>query len=133
MTKSYVSMEQKCCAVCGATFDTGNILLDRRLRESMESTTITGWGLCPDHQKLYDDGYIALVGVDPDKTRITETPWRTGHVAHLRASRWSEVFSAPLPSMEGTAHFPPAVLVPQPVLDTLAAAHDTNPPPDVAG
>ncbi len=42
--KSHVSLEQQLCLVCGTAFDTGNILLDRRLRASMKHQTTTGWG-----------------------------------------------------------------------------------------
>ncbi|WP_430522156.1 hypothetical protein [Pseudomonas aeruginosa] len=45
--KSHVSLEQHVCLVCGTAFDTGAILLDKRLRASMERHTATGWGLCP--------------------------------------------------------------------------------------
>ena len=58
--KSHVSLEQHVCLVCGKAFDTGTILLDKRLRASMEHHTKTGWGLCPEHQKLADDGFVAL-------------------------------------------------------------------------
>ena len=63
--KSHVSLEQHVCLVCGTRFDTGAILLDRRLRASMERHTATGWGLCPEHQKLSDEGFVALVECDP--------------------------------------------------------------------
>ncbi|SFE17291.1 hypothetical protein SAMN03159379_07464, partial [Variovorax sp. NFACC26] len=43
--KSHVSMEQHLCLVCGLGFDTGGILFDRRLRQSMQRHTVTGWGL----------------------------------------------------------------------------------------
>src|SRR3546814_1103109 len=43
--KSHVSLEQHVCLVCGTAFDTGAILLDKRLRASMERHTKTGWGL----------------------------------------------------------------------------------------
>ncbi|HHW2678374.1 hypothetical protein [Pseudomonas aeruginosa] len=56
--KSHVSLEQHVCLVCGTGFDTGAILLDKRLRASMERHTATGWGLCPEHQKLSDDGLL---------------------------------------------------------------------------
>ena len=36
--KSHVSLEQHVCLVCGTAFDTGAILLDKRLRASMERT-----------------------------------------------------------------------------------------------
>lgn len=48
--KSHVSLEQHVCLVCGARFDTGAVLLDRRLRASMEYQTVTDWGLCPEHR-----------------------------------------------------------------------------------
>jgi len=45
--KSHVSLEQQLCLVCGTAFDTGNILLDRRLRASMKHHTTTGLGTVP--------------------------------------------------------------------------------------
>lgn len=103
--KSHVTMEQQVCIVCGQTFDTGAILIDQRLRKQFDHHTVTGWGLCPEHQKLYDDGYIALVEVDPNKSRTQagtnmkpEDAYRTGTVAHLRKSRWESVFNAPVPN-----------------------------------
>ncbi len=48
--KSYVSLEQHVCLVCGHAYDTGNLLLDKRLRASMQRHTTTGMGLCPDDQ-----------------------------------------------------------------------------------
>lgn len=66
--KSHVSLEQRVCLVCGAVFDTGSILLDKRLRASMEHRTTTGWGLCVEHQRLFDEGYVALVECDPQRS-----------------------------------------------------------------
>ena len=45
MSKSYVSMEQHECVACGTRYDTGVILLGRRLKASMEDKTVTGLGL----------------------------------------------------------------------------------------
>ena len=100
MTKSYVSMEQNVCLVCATSFDTGAILLDRRIRNSMEQHTVTGWGLCPEHQKLHDEGYVALVGIDPDRSERPykpETVYRTGRVAHLKREAWDKVFNGDTP------------------------------------
>jgi hypothetical protein len=66
--KSYVSLEQHLCMVCAIPFDTGSILLDRRLRSSMERHTTTGWGLCPEHQRLHSEGFVALVECDPQRS-----------------------------------------------------------------
>ena len=63
--KSHVSLEQHVCLVCGKAFETGAILRDKRRRASMERHTATGWGLCPEHQKLSDDGFVALLECDP--------------------------------------------------------------------
>lgn len=97
MEKSHVSMEAQVCVVCGKQFDTGAILLDKRLRKSMEPHTVTGMGLCPEHKKLKDEGYVALVEAD----QATNT--RLGRVAHLRASVWPHVMNVPVP--EGMVAF----------------------------
>lgn len=67
--KSHVSMEQHVCLVCGQLFDTGAILLDRRLRPSMEHHTVTGWDLCPEHRRLYEEGLRRVGGVRSGKER----------------------------------------------------------------
>ena len=91
MSKSYVSVEQHQCFVCGKTYDTGAILLDKRLQESMERTTVTATGLCQDDQKKKDEGYIALIGADEATQR------RTGDVLHIRAEVWPRIFNVPVP------------------------------------
>ena len=89
--KSHVSMEQHQCFICGTLYDTGAILLDRSLRQSMERHTVTGTGLCPEHQQLADDGYIALIVVQPDgKTR-------TGGLVHLRREFAEQIFGQEMP------------------------------------
>lgn len=96
--KSYVSIEQAVCPVCGTVHDTGSILMDRRLKESMEHTTVTHWAMCPEHQKLKDEGYIALVGCNNQDQPTLETADRTGHIAHIRSSVWEKVFNVPVPA-----------------------------------
>lgn len=99
--KSHVSLEQRVCLVCGTTFDTGSVLLDRRLRASMERHTATGWGLCAEHQRLFDDGYIALVECDPQRSGLPtagdklkpEQAYRTGRLAHVRREAFARLFN----------------------------------------
>src|SRR3546814_11650878 len=74
--KSHVSLEQHACLVCGARFDTGAILLDKRLRASMARHTAPGWGLCPEHQTLSADGFVALVAFDPQRSGSPSGPAR---------------------------------------------------------
>ena len=105
--KSHVSIEQHICLVCGAAFETGSILLDRRLRAIMEHHTKTGWGLCPEHQKLADDGFVALVECDPQRSGSQadgrmkpEQAYRTGRLAPERAGdpRQQALFRLYLPA-----------------------------------
>lgn len=57
--RSYVSRETNVCPVCGRPFETGSILLNKRLRNTLEPTTITGMSLCPDDKDLHQKGFIA--------------------------------------------------------------------------
>jgi len=101
--KSHVGMEQKVCPVCGKAFDTGVILLDKRMRNSLEHHTVTGWDLCPQHAKLWAKGYIALVECDPGKSTFTggtmkpENAFRTGRIAHIRKAVAARIFNAGIP------------------------------------
>ena len=104
MSKSYVTMEQHICQVCGVTFDSGAILLDQRLREKFDMHTVTGYGLCPEDQAKKDDGYIALVGCDESKSTLLtngrmdpERAHRTGDLVHIRASVWDDIFDMQRP------------------------------------
>ena len=95
--KSNVGMELKVCKVCGKEYATGTVLLHRRLKPVLERMQVTGWGVCPDHAKLFEEGYVALVGVDPEKSAAVggkmamEDAHRTGSIAHVRRHVFAEV------------------------------------------
>ncbi|MFT3813291.1 MAG: ATPase [Acidovorax sp.] len=115
--KSHVSLEQHVCLVCGQAFDTGAILLDKRLRASMERHTKTGWGLCPEHQKLFDDGFVALVECDPKRSGAAaggrlkpEQAYRTGRSAHLRRAVFAQVFNVPIDDKQACVFVEPGVI-----------------------
>lgn len=102
--KSHVGMEQRLCVVCSHAYDTGSILLDKRLRATLDRNVVVGHGLCPEHQQKHDDGYVALVGCDPSKSTVgpdnrasPDEVWRTGSVAHLRRTAFEELFRQPHP------------------------------------
>ena len=116
--KSHVSLEQHVCLVCGVRFDTGAILLDRRLRASMEHHTATGWGLCAEHQKLSDDGFVALIECDPQRSGSPagganvkpEQAYRTGRLAHLKREVFARVFNLPIAANQPCVFVEPGVI-----------------------
>lgn len=117
MTKSHVSLEQAICVVCGAAYDTGAVLLDRSLRNSMEHKTVMGYGMCPADEKRRADGYIALVELDPSRSGATERTatikpsdaCRTGVIAHIKSEAFPKMFNVALPE-RGVAYVEPGVI-----------------------
>lgn len=110
MSKSHVAMEQKMCLVTGKLYDTGTILLDRRMEDTLEQPTVTGWGFCPEVQEKLDNGYVAFIGIDPEKStikndritikndRITkEDAYRTGKILYIRRSVLPNIINIPIP------------------------------------
>jgi len=116
--KSYVSLEQHLCVVCATPFDTGSILLDRRLHASMRRHTTTGWGLCPEHQRLHSEGFVALVECDPQRSGALsgdgqmkpEQAYRTGLLAHLRREAFTRVFNVEITADQPVVFVEPGVI-----------------------
>lgn len=116
--KSHVSLEQHVCLVCGVAFDTGSILLDRRLRASMNRRTTTGWNLCTEHRKLFDDGFVALIECDPKRSgspssndRLRpEQVYRTGKLAHLKREVFARMFNVPITDGQSCVFVEPGVI-----------------------
>jgi hypothetical protein len=115
---SHVSLEQHVCLVCGIRFDTGGILLDKRLRARLQRHTVTGWGLCAEHQKLSDEGFVALVECDPQRSGLKadyrrmqpEAAWRTGRLAHLQRDAFAKVFNVPIAAGQPCVFVEPGVI-----------------------
>lgn len=100
--KSHVSIAQGICPICGTTHDTGEILLDKHLRDSMEMHTITGWHICPECKSKTDQGYIRLVEIDPAKSTVRpngnidpEGAFRTGLIMDVRKEVFQKIFNVP--------------------------------------
>jgi hypothetical protein len=100
-------MEQHLCVVCWEPCDTGSLLIDERLRNSFDPKTVTGLhGLCEEHQKLYDDGYFAMVEVsNPENTSgdvlKNQDAERTGRIIHIRFEVAERLFNQPVQKKGG--------------------------------
>lgn len=103
MTANSVAMGQHICPVCGQLHDSGEILIHRKFANIKPSQTITGESLCDEHQRLFDDGFIALVEVSNEpragQSRMARgDASRTGRLCHLKRDWWSYVMNAPAPA-----------------------------------
>lgn len=105
-------MEEKRCMVCGLVFKTDALLLDRCMRKRFEPNTLTGMGMCPEHDKLNKDGYIAFVGIDPKKSSSSnkgfmqgEDAHRTGRLMHIRRTVAKKMFNMPTEQLDSPVAF----------------------------
>ena len=98
--KTFVTLEQKVCVACHAVFDSGDLLLDKRVRPVFDKKTVTGYDWCPTHKAKKDEGYLFLIGIDATKSNQPYTPrtvYHTGGIAMIREDAWSKIFSEPMP------------------------------------
>lgn len=113
---SHVAMAEHICPVClnKHTHNT-KILLHKRLGNIPKDKRVTGYGLCEEHQRLADEGYIALVEAqapEESNTLKQEDALRTGRIAHLKRDAFAEVFDQEAPDLD-------MVFVNEGVLDIL--------------
>jgi len=90
MEKSHVSLVQKICIVTGRPFETNELLFDKRLEKSLDKHTIVGYGVSPEIQEKFDEGYMALVEIDETRSIVKdnvsglEDVYRTGRFAFVK-------------------------------------------------
>lgn len=103
MEKSHVSIEVKVCPICVKQHDVG-VLLDKRLKKSLERRTVTGMAICPECEDKYKKGYVALVEIDPEKSEIKEDgtvsisgAYRTSRIVHVKNKVFTPQFPAETP------------------------------------
>ena len=101
MDKSYVTMEQNVCPVCGKAFGTGAILIDKRMKDRFERNTVTGHSLCPEHQAQADEGFVFLIAADPSQSKTSldgskmklADAYRTGEVCAIKRETTALIFN----------------------------------------
>lgn len=113
--KSFVALEKAVCPVCGTVHETGSILLDKRFRAISEERAVTHYDLCPEHKHLLGEGFIALVEVTEQATRLEDAN-RTGKVLHIKRELWEHFFDIKLENAAA-----PMVFVEIGVIDRLHA------------
>ena len=92
MEKSFVTLEQNVCPICTKVFETGNLLMDTRIRngklmETFDKCTITGYSVCEECQKMIDEGRVALVEINEpsDSNNLTlDNVDRTGKIGWMK-------------------------------------------------
>lgn len=96
MNKSHVSMGVMLCPVCGCKHSE-TTLLQKQLKEvfhesSTEKVDIE-YELCSEHRKIHEQGYVALVEIDPDKSDIDNGVfYHTGNIAFMLRGIAKKVF-----------------------------------------
>ena len=107
MSNSFVTLAQHQCPVCGKCEDTGEILLDKMMRNKFDMHTVTGFELCSECKKKREDGFVFLVEVSDASAPSFDS--RTGRVVTLRESVYDQLFSTPM-GTEGMAMCGPDVI-----------------------
>lgn len=121
--ENHVLKEPKLCPVCGQPSQVG-IMVGAQLRERFEMRTPTEWGLCPPHETLHQDGFLALVEASkhaflPNGNVEAAAAHRTGLICHLRREVAVELFGL------GVAiDFPLIFVEPGVIQDVNSRIHD---------
>ena len=112
-------MSNKICIVTGKKYQDGAIILDSRMKPSLEKDTVTGYGISPEIEQKINSGYIVLVEVDMSKSGVSltdtinpENAYRTGSVMYVKKNRFGLFFNVDPP--EGKIAY-----VPKEVIDLI--------------
>ena len=111
--RHHVGIGVHVCPVCLREHDEV-VLIDKRLRPTLERQNFIGWAMCTEHEELWQKGYIALIECTNDQQPTLENANRTGMVAHVRKEVWPYIFNTPAP--DG-----PIAFVQQGVIEQLRA------------
>lgn len=120
MPNDFVGMQVMTCQICGREHSHGaSILLNRRFKPIKDEELQGGYHLCEDDEKMFNQGYIALIEVDPSKSKTEEGVfWRTGQIVHVRKELAASLF----PQMELNGH--PLAHVEIGIIDNLRKQFD---------
>lgn len=89
--KSHVALGQGQCFICAKFYETGEVLLHKRLKPVFDREVTTTNAPCPECKGRIDTNFTALIEADEDGDN------RTGRIAWIPGDRWSEFFNVPRP------------------------------------
>ena len=106
---NFVAMAEHICPICNKTHTNNTeILISKRLRSIPEDKRVTGISFCEEHQKLSDDGFVCIIGVDESKSEASskgtlkpEGAYRTGEILHVRKTVLDSVAIKPVDTSNG--------------------------------
>lgn len=94
--KHNVALEAKICIITGEKYSTDSILVNKQPTNKgpgiNEGELITGYGISPKAQKKLDKGYVALVGINEEKSKEKkgkvkfEDAYRTGKLMYIKGN-----------------------------------------------
>ena len=100
MEKSFTTLEQKICIITGEKYDTGALLMDKRMSKTFDMHTTTGWGISPEYQEQIDKGFIIFIGIDSEKSDVLpngnikpEGAYRTGEIIQIKEEAAKNIFN----------------------------------------
>ena len=94
------------CPVTGKVWESNEIAIPKFLYgekawQNQKKNTHAGLQPCPEVQERLDDGYVALVAIDPDKSEYErngnvrfEGAYRTGQIAYMKRDRMQDILGA---------------------------------------
>ena len=119
MDKSYVGMEQKICSICGVKYDTGAILLDKRLKPTLEQYTVTGVGTCSSCEEQSGKDFIACIVIDPERSEVPMNGERVDHSKVYRTGKMVWIRRRAFKALFGRDEQSKAVYIPEEVFERL--------------
>lgn len=95
--KSHVGLGYSYCPVCLEITDEV-VLLDTRLKDTLERDNFVGWKPCDTHEQQFNEGYIALIETTSNNPSKLNDKGRTGNFAMIRKEVFNQIFNTPTES-----------------------------------
>ncbi len=90
--KSHVGLGYYYCPVCLEITDEV-VLLDKRLKNTLEKDNFMGWKPCSVHEQQFNEGYIALIETTSNNPSQLNDKERTDNFAMIRKEAFDQIFN----------------------------------------